>query len=256
MINTRIIPCLLLKGTGLVKTIQFKNPTYVGDPINAIRIFNEMESDELLFLDINATKENRRPNVNIISKFVDECFMPLAIGGGIRKMEDIKDILNLGVEKISINTHAVEDPSFIKKASNMFGSQSITVSIDAKKKSNGSYEVFTKGGNYPTGLDPVSWAKKMEGVGAGEILINSIDNDGMMEGYDIELIRQVSDTVNIPVVACGGAGKLQDLIDAIFSGHASAVAAGSFFVFNNKKRSVLINYLEKEEIEEVRGASK
>jgi len=253
MLNKRVIPCLLLKNDGLVKTIQFKKPSYVGDPINAIRIFNEKEVDELIFLDITATNEGRKPNISLISRFVDECFMPLSVGGGIRNLNDVREILKIGVEKVSINTYAMENKYFIKEISNTFGSQSITVSIDVKKQRNGTYEVFTNCGIKASGLNPVSWAQKMEEMGAGEIFLNSIDKDGTMKGYDIELIKSVSEAVNIPVVANGGAGKLQDFKDAIEIGQASAVAAGSFFIFHGERRAVLINYPSKEELRNIVG---
>jgi cyclase len=249
MLKARVIPCLLLKNKGLVKTVQFKEPRYVGDPINAVWIFNQKEVDELIFLDIMATKERNKPPIELISKISDECFMPLTVGGGIRSVEDIKELLNAGAEKVSINTFAVENPSFIKEASDVFGSQSIVVAIDVKRHKKGLYEVFTNGGTRPAGIDPVSLAVQMAAMGAGEILLNSIDRDGTMKGYDIELIREVSDAVNIPVIACGGAGKLEDLAGAINGGRASAVAAGSFFVFHGRRRAVLINFPTKEELE-------
>ena len=249
MLKARVIPCLLLKNKGLVKTVQFKEPRYIGDPINAVWIFNQKEVDELIFLDIMATKEERKPFIELISKISDECFMPLTVGGGIRRVEDIKELLNAGAEKVSINTYAVENPSFIKEASDVFGSQSIVVSIDAKRYKKGSYEVFTHGGTRPTGIDPVSLAVQMEAMGAGEILLNSIDRDGVMDGYNVKLVRKVSDAINIPLIACGGAGKLEDFANVINAGHASAVAAGSFFVFHGRRRAVLINFPAKEELE-------
>jgi cyclase len=255
MLKTRVIPCLLLKNKGLVKTVQFKEPRYVGDPINAVWIFNQKEVDELIFLDIMATKEKekKKTSIELISKISDECFMPLTVGGGIRNVEDIKELLNAGAEKVSINTYAVKNPSFIKEASGVFGTQSIVVSIDVKRHKKGLYEVFTYGGTRPAGIDPVSLAVQMEAVGAGEILINSIDRDGTMEGYDIELIREVSDAVNIPVIACGGAGNVEDFARGINVGHASAVAAGSFFVFHGRRHAVLINFPTREELEPLLG---
>lgn len=248
MLNARIIPCLLLKGTGLVKTIQFKNPTYVGDATNAVRIFNAFEVDEIVFLDINATKENRKPPIEAIKLISDECFMPLAAGGGVRSIKDIKELINAGAEKVIINTCAVEKPEFIKEASKIFGSQSVVVSIDAKKRADKTYEVYTHGGSKKTGLDPVSFAKKMEEMGAGEIMINSIDRDGTMKGFDIKLVKSVANAVKTPVIACGGAGKLEDFGKAVKQGKASAAAAGSFFVFYGKRRAVLINFPEKNEL--------
>lgn len=252
MLSARIIPCLLLKGTGLVKTTQFKKPVYVGDSTNAVRIFNKKEVDELIFLDITATKENRQPPIDLISQISDECFMPLAVGGGIRTVQDAKALVNAGAEKVIINSHAVENPHFIKEVAQLMGNQSVVVSIDARKHRNGQYEVMTHAGTRSTGLDPVSWAKKAEEMGAGEIMINSIDQDGMMTGYDLKLVRLVSKAVGIPVIACGGAGKVKHFINAIACG-ASAVAAGSFFVFFGSRRAVLINFPTKDEIKTIRG---
>ncbi|MCX5995830.1 MAG: AglZ/HisF2 family acetamidino modification protein [Chloroflexi bacterium] len=251
MLKTRVIPCLLLKGQGLVKTLQFKDPKYVGDPINAVKIFNEKEVDELILLDIQATVEQRSPQMKLISEIGSECFMPLCYGGGIRTLDDIKEIFGLGVEKVAINTYAVENPYFIGNAAEKFGSQSIVVAIDAKKHSPGKYEVFTHSGKVPTKLDPVEHAKRMEEMGCGEIFLNSIDRDGAMKGYDIELISQVSRTVSIPVIACGGAGELSDFADAVELGGASAVSAGSLFVFHGKHRAVLITYPSDQELKEI-----
>ncbi|RLE42911.1 imidazole glycerol phosphate synthase subunit HisF [Candidatus Woesearchaeota archaeon] len=251
MLKIRVIPCLLLKGLGLVKTVQFKNPRYIGDPINAVRIFNEKEADELIFLDITASEERRVISLELVSKIAEECFMPFCVGGGIRTLEDIKQLLGAGAEKVAINTFAIEHPGFIKKASTMFGAQSIVVSIDAKRRKDGSYEVYTCGGKNPTGLDPLEVALRVEKNGAGEILLNSIDKDGTMEGYDIELIKSVARKLNIPVIACGGAGKLEHFYDAVKNGGASAVAAGSLFVYHGPRRAVLINYPSKEELEKI-----
>jgi cyclase len=242
MLKIRVIPCLLLKGQGLVKTVKFKNPKYVGDPINAVKIFNDKEVDELIFLDIEATVEGRRPPFKTISEIGGECFMPLSYGGGIRDLDDIKTIFNLGVEKVIINSYAIENPSFINQASKLYGSQSIVVAVDVKKKSKDKYEVFTRGGNKKTGLDPVEHAMKMERLGAGEIFLNSIDRDGTIQGYDTELIKRITEKVSVPVIVCGGAGKIEDFVDAVKKGGASAVAAGSLFVFHGKYRAVLISY--------------
>lgn len=252
MLSARVIPCLLLKGTGLVKTTKFKNPVYIGDSTNAVRIFNKKEVDELIFLDITATKEKRQPPIKLISQISDECFMPLAVGGGIKSLQDAKALINAGAEKIIINTFAVENPEFIQEVSQLLGNQSVVVSIDAKKNRKGKYEVMTHAGTKSTGLDPVSWAKKAEKMGAGEIMINSIDKDGTMAGYDLKLTGMVSRAVGIPVIACGGAGKVKHFIDAVSHG-ASAVAAGSFFVFFGSRRAVLINFPTKEEIKLIRS---
>lgn len=242
MLRTRVIPCLLLKGRGLVKTTRFEDPKYLGDPINIVKIFNDKEVDELILLDITATAENRRPPFDLLAKITSECFMPLGYGGGVRHLEDIRTILKLGVEKIAVNSYAVENPLFIKEAADQAGSQSIVVSIDAKINRLGEYEACTHSGKKPTGLHPVKLAVEMEKQGAGELLLNSIDRDGTMQGYDLELVRQVSRAVNIPVVACGGAATVQHLAEAVRQGGASAAAAGSMFVFQGPHRAVLISY--------------
>lgn len=246
----RIIPVLLLKNGGLVKTQNFKNPKYVGDAINAVKIFNEKEVDELIFLDITASKEKRKPDLKLLNNIATECFMPLCYGGGIKTLEDIKSIINCGVEKVSLNSIAVENPSFIKKAADKFGSSTIVVSIDVKKNFWGRKSIYTYSGTQSTGLDPVKFALEMQQQGAGELLINSIDNDGMMNGYDLDLIKKISKEVDIPVIACGGAGNLQHFKQAEIAG-ASAMAAGSMFVFHGEHRAVLINYPSQKELQQL-----
>ncbi|MBP2133110.1 cyclase [Methanomicrobium sp. W14] len=259
MFRPRIIPALLLKDKGLVKTVQFRDPKYIGDPINAVHIYNDKKADELIFLNIVASrreglfkriKKHELP-FDLTSKISRECLMPLSYGGGITSVHEIEMLFKSGVEKVIINTEAFNNPGLIREASEIFGSQSIIVSIDAKKRSSGQYEVIINDGETPAGLDPVTHAKEMESQGAGEIMINSIDLDGTMTGYDIELIRQVSDAVNIPVIACGGAGKISDFRQAYYEGHASALAAGSLFVFHGRKRAVLISYPTKKELEDL-----
>lgn len=245
----RVIPCLLLRGRGLVKTIRFKDPTYLGDPRNTIKIFNEKEVDELVFLDITATIEKRGPNYELISEITSECFMPLGYGGGIRNLDQMEKLFKLGVEKVAINTYAAENPMFIKEAARVFGSQSVLVSFDVKGSLHGKYEIMVEAGKRKSGLEPVTFAKQMEEAGAGEILLNSIDQDGTMQGYDLELIRQVTSAVGIPVIACGGAGSIEDLGHAVIQGGASAVAAGSIFVFHGRHRAVLINFPKRNELE-------
>ena len=249
MIIPRVIPCLLLKGSGLVKTIKFKDPTYLGDPRNTIKIFNEKEVDELVLLDIIATKEKREPNFDLISEITDECFMPLGYGGGIRKLHQMEKLFKLGVEKVIVNSYAAENPDFITETAEVFGSQSIVVSIDVKRGLMGKLNVRTEAGKKNIRVHPVEYAKQMENAGAGEILLNSIDRDGTMAGFDLETIQQVSEAVNIPVVACGGAGSVEDLGRAINNAGASAVAAGSLFVFQGKHRAVLINFPERKVLE-------
>jgi cyclase len=244
----RIIPCLLLRDKGLVKTVKFKESTYVGDPINTVKIFNEKEVDEIFFLDIDATKTKREPPYELIQNIASECFMPFAYGGGIQSLQQIDKIIKSGAEKIIINTMAFLQKNFIIDAVSQFGSSTIAVSIDVKKEFPEGNIVYINGGTRSTGKNPVEYAREIENEGAGEIMINSIDRDGTMEGYDIELIKSISQAVRIPVIACGGAGKMSDFRLAVKEGGASAAAAGSFFVFHGKRRAVLITYPEYSEI--------
>jgi cyclase len=248
MLQTRVIPSLLLKSEALVKTKRFRRPDYVGDPVNTVRIFNQMEVDELVFLDITATREKKRPAMHLIRDIAGECFMPFGYGGGIRTLRDIKEIFTIGVEKVIINTMAVEDPSFVKQAADQYGSQSIVVSLDVKRSLFGSYQVFTHSGRKHTGRDPVSLAQEMESSGAGEILLYSMDRDGTWEGYDLELLRTVTSAVTIPVIACGGPGRLEDFSDGVRKGGAAAVSAGSMFVYQKKGMGVLVNYPTRDEL--------
>ncbi|MFA5095653.1 MAG: AglZ/HisF2 family acetamidino modification protein [Candidatus Paceibacterota bacterium] len=248
MLKTRVIPSLLLRDSGLVKTVNFKDAKYVGDPINAVKIFNEKEVDELILLDISATVGKKKPNFELISQIAGECFMPFGYGGGIREIDDIKRIFNLGVEKVVINSYAVENPLFIKEAANIFGSQSIVVSIDVKRTKSGNYEIFTNSGKEETGLNLKDFIGKIEKMGAGEIFLNSIDRDGLMQGFDLSLISEASKAVSIPLIVCGGAGKIEDFKEAIMAG-ASAVAAGSMFIFYGRQRAVLINFPHQKELD-------
>ncbi len=242
MLKTRVIPCLLLRNRGLVKTVRFEKPSYVGDPINTVRIFNEVEVDELIFLDINATVEDKRPQLQLLEEIAGECFMPFAYGGGVKTVDDMAAIFKLGAEKVAINSAALTNPGLIEKAAARFGSQAVVVSIDVRKRRLlGGYSVYTRGGRHDARLDPVDYARKVERLGAGEILLTSIDRDGTMEGYDLELVSQVSRAVRIPVIACGGAGSVADLARAKRAG-ASAVAAGSMVVYQGRNRAVLINF--------------
>jgi cyclase len=238
----RVIPVLLLRNRGLVKTTRFKDPTYLGDPINIVRIFNDKEVDELIFLDITATVENRAPPFEILAEIASECFMPLGYGGGLRRLEDVKRLVSSGIEKVAVNSYAGESPDFIRQAADAIGSQSVVVSIDVRRSWLGRYEVFTHSGRRGTGLDPVAFAVRAAQLGAGEILLNAIDRDGTFKGYDLELVRQVAQAVDIPVIACGGACTVDDLAAAVRQGGASAAAAGSLFVFQGKHRAVLISY--------------
>jgi cyclase len=249
MLKTRVIPCLLLKNGGFVKTVRFSHAKYLGDPRNIVRIFNEKEVDEIVLLDITATVENRKPDFSLISEIVSEAFMPLGYGGGIRSIEDIKSLFKIGIEKVIINSFAVEKPEFIREAAERFGSQSIVAAIDVKKNLFGKYHVYSHSGRKKSILSPEQHAKSMEELGAGELILNSIDRDGTMVGYDLELIKRVSSAVSIPVIASGGAGNLRHLKEAVEAG-ASAVAAGSLLVYQGVHNAVLINYPTQEELKE------
>jgi imidazole glycerol-phosphate synthase subunit HisF len=237
----------LLQRGGLVKTVKFKNPTYVGDPINAVKVFNEKEIDEIVVLDIDASREKRTPNFAMIKEIAGEAFIPLAYGGGISKIEEVKELFYLGVEKIILNYQANQQPDLVKNAANLVGSQSVVVSIDVKKNFFGKYKVYTLNGTANTNSDPVDFAKKMQDTGAGEIFLNAIDRDGTYEGYDLELISKVSSALSIPLIACGGAAEITDFAKAVANG-ASAVAAGSMFVFRRPHKAVLISYPTQDEL--------
>ncbi len=241
MLQTRVMPCLLVLDGALVKTVRFKDPHYIGDPINAIRIYNEKEVDELIVLDIGATPGHNGPPFQLLSEITNECFMPMCYGGGIRSVDEIRKIFALGVEKVALNSIAADDPSFVKRVSAEFGRQSIVVSVDARKTGHG-YDVFTRGGRQPTGEEVVAYARRMESLGAGELLLTSIDRDGTMEGFDVELVRSVTACVRIPVIACGGAGSLKDIKTVVHQGKASAAALGSLAVFHGQNRAVLIGF--------------
>jgi len=248
MYRSRVIPCLLLKGQGLVKSIRFKDHRYIGDPINAIKIFNDKKADELIFLDVFATKEKRSISLDLVRKLGDECNMPFTVGGGISTLSQIKGLIQAGAEKVSINSAAANNPEFIREASLEFGSSTIVVAMDVKKKRITGQRVIIKNGTSSTSYTPIEFAQLMQEKGAGEILVNSIDDDGMMLGYNQELIASVAKSVDIPVIACGGAGSVDDLSRVVLEGKASAAAAGSLFVFHGPRRAVLINLPEKEAI--------
>jgi imidazole glycerol-phosphate synthase subunit HisF len=242
MLSRRVIPTLLLKNTGLVKTINFKNPTYIGDPINAVKIFNDKEVDEIIFLDISKTKENAEPNYALIESIANECFIPFAYGGGLHSIEAIKKTLKIGAEKVVLNTAAFYNPNLIRESSSIFGSQSIVVSIDYKKNWLGKNYVFVESGKKNTKMSPLDYALKMEEFGAGELYLNSIDREGLRVGYDIDLLSEISERVKIPVIASGGANDLKDIEILFNSSKVTAAAAGSMFVYYGRKNGVLINY--------------
>lgn len=255
MLQKRVIPCLLLHKGGLYKTEKFKKPTYIGDPINAIKIFNEKEVDELMFLDIDASVENKEPNYKMIEDIASECFMPLCYGGGIKNIEQMKKIYALGVEKISLSSQAVINSNLIKEAANIFGNQSVIVTIDIKKDFLGRKKVFINNGKKNTKLNPIDFIKQVESLGAGEIVINSCDNDGVMKGYDIELLKEIKSNTKVPIIALGGAGNLNHIKEVFETTKVDAVACGSMFVYQGPLKGVLISYPPYQKIQELLGNS-
>ena len=251
MFRPRIIPVLLLNGTTLVKSIKFKNYNYIGDPINAVKIFNDLHADELVFLYINASKENRTIPTAFVSELSEETNMPFAVGGGIKSIDDIQKIISAGAEKVIINSAAVENPEFVKQATEHFGTSTIVVCIDVKKKFLKGNRVWSQAGKKSSAFSPLEFAKLMEEYGAGEIIIQSIENDGMMGGYDYPLVEEISKLVQIPVVALGGAGNRAQLKKAYKDSYANGLGAGSMFVYQGKKRGVLVNYPKREELGEI-----
>ncbi len=252
MLRPRLIPCLLVHNGGLVKTVNFGSPKYVGDAINAVRIYNEKEVDELVVLDIDATVKGVEPDYQLISYLASECRMPLCYGGGVRTVVQIERIISLGVEKVAISSAAVENPTLISDAASRVGSQSVVVVIDVKKTGLlRRYEVVTHNGTNKTGLNPVEFAERMAGLGAGEIVVNSVDCDGEMKGYDLDLIEHIRQSVHLPLTVLGGAGSLRDIKDLINRYKIVGAAAGSLFVFKGKYRAVLINYPNRAEKEEL-----
>jgi cyclase len=248
MFRPRIIPVLLLKNQGLVKSIRFKDHRYIGDPINAVKIFNDLKADELVFLDILASIEKRTISLEFIKNVGEEANMPFAAGGGIKTLGQIRAIIGAGAEKVIINSKAANEPDFIRSASETFGSSTIVVCIDIKKKLFGKKQTWIFGGKKATGNDPVEFAQLMEEKGAGEIIIQSIDRDGTMNGYDIPLVRKISEAVKIPIIALGGAGNMDHLKEAYIEGFANGLAAGSMFVYHGDRKAVLVNYPERKEI--------
>lgn len=243
MLRPRITPCLLVHNGGLVKTVKFGEPKYVGDPINAVRIYNEKEADELIVVDIDATRLGREPSYRMISNLANECRMPLCYGGGVRTVEQLEKIIALGVEKVAVSAAAIEQPELISEAAARVGSQSVVVVIDFKRTGIlRRAEVVTHNATKRTGLEPMEFARKVELLGAGEIVLNSVDRDGTMEGYDMELVYRVRESVGVPITVLGGAGSLGDIQELVSIHGIIGAAAGSLFVFKGKYRAVLINY--------------
>ncbi len=230
MLKSRIIPCLDVKNGRVVKGVNFENLVDAGDPVSQAKFYYEQGADELCFLDISASEEKRGVILDVVKKVAQVCFIPFTVGGGIKEIQDFSNLLKCGADKVSVNSSAIKNPNLISEASNKFGAQCVVVAIDAKKNSAGNYEIFTHGGKVPTGIDAIEWAKKVEALGAGEILLTSMDKDGTKSGYDLELIKKITSKVSIPVIASGGVGDLQHLCEGIKSG-ASAVLAASIFHF-------------------------
>jgi cyclase len=254
-LRPRVIPCLQVAGGELLKTRRFKDPLYLGDPINAVKIFNDLECDELIVVDIRATLEKREPDYALIEEFASEAFMPLTYGGGINSVEQVRRILSIGIEKVVIGT-AAADGKLIKAGAAIFGSQSIVVSVDVRKTLLGRREVCTRSGTKSTGVEPRAYALQMQSYGAGELFVQSIDLEGARSGYDVVLMNEISTTVNIPVIACGGAGGLEDIRQLLRSSSVAAAAAGTIFVLHGKHKAPLISYPRPNEIASLIDAPK
>jgi cyclase len=248
MFRPRIIPVLLLRNRALVKSIRFGKFKYIGDPINAVRIFNDLKADELVFLDIEASRNDRLVSLDLVRRIGEEASMAFSVGGGIRSIDDILSVVKAGAEKVVIGTSAAANPDFVKMASDALGTSTIVVCIDVRRRLFKGQRVCFLNGTRSTAFSPVEFAQLMERNGAGELIIQSVERDGQMNGYDVDLVRDVSRSVNVPVIALGGAEKNEDLIEAYRDGHANALAAGSMFVYKDKRRGVLINYPQKREL--------
>lgn len=242
MLRPRIIPTLLIQDNGLVKTVNFKNPKYVGDPINAVRIFNEKEVDELAVFDIDATVLGKEPNYSLIERLASQSMMPLCYGGGVKTIQQAQQIFSLGIEKIALSSAVIQNPKLITQISERVGSQSVVVVLDVRKKILGGYEVYTHNGKKATGISPIKFVEEAQKLGAGEVVINSIDRDGVMKGYDLDLIAKVREKITLPMTVLGGAGSLEDIEKVIDIHSVIGVGAGSLFVFKGPYKAVLINY--------------
>lgn len=246
MVRTRVIPCLQLIDGSLVKTVKFRNHSYIGDPVNTVRIFNELEVDELCFLDIRASANGVEPDFSLLQQIAEECFMPLSYGGGIKTFETAQKMLSIGFEKLVINTQSFRQPQLVSKLAVHFGSQAIVGSIDVKKNMWGKYQVYINDGTEKVDVDPVDWARQLVEYGVGELLVTSIDKEGTWNGYDVDIIQKISTAVSVPVIANGGAGNMQHIKQAISIGKASAVCLGSMVVYQKQGLGVLINFPDKQ----------
>ena len=251
MLRPRIIPSLLIQDNGLVKTVKFKDPKYVGDPINAVKIFNEKAVDELAIFDIDATAKGSEPNYSLIERIANQSRMPLCYGGGVKTIEQAQKIFGLGIEKIALSSAVLNKPELITQIAERVGAQSVIVVLDVKKKLFGGYEVYTHNGKRSTGIDPFQFAEKAQKFGAGEVIINSIDQDGVMKGFDMDLIGKIREKISLPLTVLGGAGSLEDIEKVIQKHGIIGVAAGSLFVFKGVYKAVLINYPTKEQKDQI-----
>ena len=247
MLKNRIIPCLDVKNGRVVKGVNFENLVDAGDPVAQAKFYYEQGADELCFLDIAATNENRGVILDVVKKVAQVCFIPFTVGGGIKEIEDFSNLLKCGADKVSVNSAAIKNPKLISKAASKFGSQCVVVAIDAKKNESGNYEIFTHGGKNPTGIDAIEWAKKVTALGAGEILLTSMDKDGTKSGYDLELIKKITSQISIPVIASGGVGNLEHLAEGLKAG-ASAVLAASIFHFKEYSIKQAKEFLDEQKI--------
>ena len=251
MLRARVIPSLLLLDDALVKTIKFKNASYIGDPINTVRIFNELEVDELIFLDIAATNNQRRPNLKLLAEIANECFMPLGYGGGLNDFQIVKDIFSIGFEKVVLNSVCHEQPSFVTRVSEHYGSQAVIASVDVKKNLWGNYDVYSHSGKKKQKKGLLEWVAELEQLGAGELLLTSIDKEGTWSGFDLDSIQKVTEAISIPLIAHGGAGNIQHIGEAVKQAHASAVALGSMVVYQQKGMGVLVNFPEEQDLNRI-----
>lgn len=251
MLRTRVIPCLLLKNESLVKTVKFKEYNYIGDPVNTVRIFNELEVDELMFLDIFASKEDRNINFKILQDIANECFMPLSYGGNIKSLDDAKKIFEIGFEKVVLNSNSFDNLKLIEEISGYFGNQSVVGSIDIKKSFWGTQKLYSHHGRRKHNLNIIEWTKQLENAGIGELLVTSIDKEGTWEGYDIELLKDITANVQVPVIANGGCGKVEHIGEVVKQADVSACAVGSMVVYQKKDMGVLVNFPDRKKLEDV-----
>ncbi|MBX3260970.1 MAG: AglZ/HisF2 family acetamidino modification protein [Labilithrix sp.] len=251
MLDVRVIPVLLLRRHGLVKTVRFRDARYVGDPINVVRIFNQKEVDEILLTEVVATKEGRGPDFDLLEQIASEAFMPVCYGGGVRSVDDAKRVLRLGMEKVSVNTAALDRPEIVRELADSLGAQCVVASVDVKRTWRGAYEVHSHAGRRVPERDPLRWVERLVGLGAGEVLLNAVHRDGTMQGCDLALLERFRDRFDVPIIACGGVGSVTDMKTAVRAGGLSAIGVGARFIYEGPYRAVLVSYLSPKELAEV-----